>query len=111
MWRNFTREEEFLRDFGRTAEVAAREMGGVWQPDPDCDDRKRQQTDYFISTGQLEGLVFESAAVFQNESGSVSSAQISLRSAERVVTVRVTDLLSANPKAEKMVDTLTDGSP
>ena len=41
MWRNFTREEEFLRDFDGSAWAAARALDGAWTPDYECDDRKR----------------------------------------------------------------------
>ena len=64
-----------------------------------------------MSRRELQYLIFHSAAVYQDDSGSMSSVQINLRSATRVVTVRVSDLRSANPKVETLADTLTDESP
>ena len=111
LWRNFTREEEFLRAFETAAGAAAGALGGEWRLDYDNDNRKRRQAEDLISSGELEHLVFESAAVYQDESGGTSSVQITLRSATRVVTVRVSDLRSDKPTAEKIIDTLTEGIP
>ena len=106
--RHYTAEEEFLRDFDRVASAAAHVLNGEWRPDYECNDRKRQQREYFISSGELSWLVFNGAAVYQNESGVFSSAQISLRTAKRYVTVRVSGVLSGKLTAEKIVDKPAD---
>lgn len=86
--RHYTKEEEFLDEFGNVAAVAAHFLGGAWTPDPDCDDGARQNHRYFLASGELDQLVFDGGAVY-HDAGGFSSAQIVLRSAKRVVTVRV----------------------
>lgn len=102
--RNYTREEEFLDEFPYVAGAATRALDGAWRPQYDSDDRARQQRDYFISSGELDSLVFDSAAVFENGSGNFSSAQITVRTAKRLVTVRVSGTRNGPLTAEKIVD-------
>ena len=89
--------------FGDSASAAAGALEGAWRPQYDCDDRARQQRAYFISTGELTWLVFDSAAVFENESGVFSSVQITVRTAKRIVTVRVAHHPDG-ATAEKIID-------
>lgn len=86
--RHYLKEEEFLDEFGGVAAVAAKHLQGAWTPDDDCDDGIRKSRQYFLATGELAQLVFDSAAVYHHE-GAFSSVQVALRSATRTVTVRV----------------------
>jgi hypothetical protein len=106
--RYYTKEEEFLDEFHMVAYAAAELMGEDWHPAPSCNDNMRKQTKYFLSTGELTSLVFDSAAVYHDDSG-FSSAQITLKSSKRLVTVRVRRM-DGKLVAEKLLDKLvTDG--
>jgi len=100
--RHYLREEEFLDEFGDSAAVAARFLDGAWSPDCDCDDNARKNHRYFLSTGELNQLVFDSADVYHDEHG-FSSVQILLRSAKRIVNVRVRKV-GQDLVAEKLID-------
>ena len=100
--RNYTREEEFLNEYGDVAGVAARALNGKWQPDYKCDDAARKSRDYFKSSGELAELAFQSAAVYRS-GNRFSSAQILLETSSRVVTIRV-KLVGDDLVAEKIVD-------
>lgn len=82
------KEEEFLEDFSSAAGTAAELLEGEWEPNYSCSDLARKNRDYFLSTGELQDLVFDTAAIYHDDSG-FSSVQIVLKSASRVVTVRV----------------------
>ena len=86
--RHYTRDEEFLDEFGNVAAVAASFLGGAWVPDSTCDDDARRSREYFLESGELDQLVFDGGSVY-HDAGGCSSAQIALRSAKRVVTVLV----------------------
>ena len=106
--RQYTKDEEFLDEFQMVAYEAAQLMGDDWHPAPSCDDSMRKQTKYFLSTGELGSLVFDSAAVYHDENG-FSSAQIILKSSKRVVNVRVKQV-DGKLVAQKLLDKLvTDG--
>jgi hypothetical protein len=102
--RLYTKEEEFLEEFGASAAAAAKIVGGDWQPNYHCDDRVRRNQSYFRSTGELTRLIFELADVYHDSNG-FSSVQIVLRSSKRTVTVRVKKV-GADLVAEKIVDRL-----
>ncbi len=89
MHRNYTKEEDFLAEFYNLAPAAAMAVGDEWYPRADCDDDLRKQHQYFLSTGELPGLVFDSAASYHGSDGFFSSVVITLRSPKRVVSVRV----------------------
>src|SRR4030042_2372970 len=86
--RSYLKEEEFLDEFGDVANVAARVINGEWQPSYHANDSVRKNQEYFISTGELTTLVFDSASIYHNANG-FSSAQIILKSSKRIVNVRV----------------------
>ena len=86
--RNYFREEEFLDEFYNSASIAAQILDGAWVPNPDCNDSTRKNQKYFLSTGRLNSLVFDSAAVYHNAEG-FSSVQILLKSSNRGVNVQV----------------------
>lgn len=86
--RYYTKEEEFLREFGSLAEVAANHLNDAWRPNYSCDDAARRNRDYFLSSGELSWLVFDGAAVYHDVNG-FSSAQIIIRTVARIVTIRV----------------------
>jgi hypothetical protein len=104
--RLYKKEEEFLDEFGSSASAAAQILGGAWEPSYHCDDNVRHNQQYFLSTGELAHLTFDSAAVHHDEKG-FSSVQIVLRSSKRTVTVRVkregSELI-----AQKIVDRAID---
>lgn len=100
--RHYLKEEEFLDEFGGVGAVAAKHLQGAWIPDDDCDDAVRKSRRYFLATGELAQLVFDSAAVYHN-GGAFSSVQVALRSATRTVTVRVRRV-GENLIAETIVD-------
>lgn len=100
--RHYVFEEDFLDEFGDVAGAAAKFLDGEWWPNHDCDDTVRKNREYFLSTGELNQLVFDGASVYHDQEG-FSSVEILLRSSKRIVNVRVRkvgqDLL-----AEKLVD-------
>lgn len=61
--RHYTKEEEFLDEFAGSAIAAAGLLAGEWQPAYHCDDDVRHNRQYFLSTGELTQLVFDSASV------------------------------------------------
>jgi len=102
MKKYFLKEEEFLDEYSDIAIEAAKFLNDEWQPDYDCDDGTRKNRDYFSSTNQLYPLTYDGAAVYHDH-GKFSSAQISLKSSKRVVTVRV-KMEKEKLIAEKVVD-------
>ena len=104
MKRCYSEEEAFLDEFQMVAYEAAALMGEDWHPSPSCNDNLRKQTKYFLSTGELSSLVFDSAAVYHDENG-FSSAKIALKSSKRLVTVRVRQV-DGKLVAEKLLDEL-----
>jgi hypothetical protein len=103
MHRYYEKEEEFLDDYGDVAAVASKLLGDEWSPNYNCDDRDRHNRDYFLSSGEQKSLVFHSGVVFHT--GKLfSSAQVSLQSSSRVVTVRVSEDKNGELIAEKIVD-------
>jgi len=104
--RHYLKEEEFLDEFYDVASVAARFLGDDWSPNYDCDDAARSNQRYFMTTGDLAILVFESAAVY-NDSHGFHSVQIILGSATRVVNVAVKQV-GDQLLAEKLVDRIRD---
>jgi len=99
----YLKEEDFLEQFPDVAYTAARLLRGEWQPDPACDDDTREQRDAILGSGQLEDLVFQSAAVYEDANRDFSSVQIILKSSKRVVTVRIRSV-DGNLVAEKVFD-------
>jgi hypothetical protein len=103
---NYLKEEEFLEMFYDVACVVEKILDEEWKPNSYCDDSIRKNQQYFLSTGELNSLIFDSASIYHDEKG-FSSAQIVLRSSKRLVTVRVK---SVNGKliGEKIVDRPVD---
>ena len=104
--RHYLKEEEFLDEFYNAASIAARLLGEEWEPNPECNDSVRKNQQYFLSTGELNALVFNSASVYHDEKG-FSSMQIVLRSSKRLVTVQVRKS-NGELIAEKIVDRPVD---
>ncbi|MCX5890370.1 MAG: hypothetical protein NTY36_13095 [Deltaproteobacteria bacterium] len=109
MKRYYQKEEEFLDEFPSIANEAAKLLDDEWKPNFDCDDTVRRTRDYFLSMGELHSfvephsLVFDGAAAY-HEQNRFSSAQIVLKSSNRIVTVRVVktkDGLVAEKLADK----------
>jgi hypothetical protein len=98
----YVKEEEFLDTFESVAIIAARALDGAWSPDFHCDDEIRRSREVMLSAHRLEHLVFAGAAVYHNDTG-FSSAQIALRSATRMVNVRVRRI-GSDLVAEKLAD-------
>lgn len=86
--RLYVKEEEFLDEFGGTASVVVTLLNGEWQPNSAANDAVRHNSEYLLSTGELEELVYDSAAVYHDDKG-FSSVQITLKSSHRLVNVRV----------------------
>jgi hypothetical protein len=102
--RYYTREEEFLDHFHMVAWEAQKLLGEDWHPESNCDDKIRKSREYFLKTGQLNGLVFDGAAIYHSSDGFFSSAQIILKSSTRVVNLRVRKLNDNKFAAEKILD-------
>jgi len=100
--RYYQKEEEFLDEFSDVGCVVASFLGDAWQPNFACNDEVRRNRDYFLSTRELQTLTFDGAAVYHDEGG-FSSVQVTLRSSDRVVTVRVRKT-DGDLVAEKVVD-------
>ena len=88
MKRYYQKEEEFIEEFPSATEAVAKILKEEWEPDYDCDDETRRKRDYFLGSGELYSLVFDGAAVYEDQEG-FSSAQVILKSSKRIVTVRV----------------------
>lgn len=86
--KTFTKEEEFLDEFGDTANVAVRLLNDEWYPNYSANDAVRANIKYFFSTGEVNYLAFDSASIYHDQYG-FSSVQIILRSSKRVINVRV----------------------
>jgi hypothetical protein len=99
MHRHYTREEDFLAEFYNLAPAAAAAVGDEWYPRADADDELRAQERYILSTGELTRLVFDGATSYHGSKG-FSSVVIVLRSAKRLVSVRV------RPKGKSYVATI-----
>ncbi len=100
--RDYLDEEEFLEEFSDEAHVAAKILDGNWYPKYNCNDNSRRNRDYFLKSGELQQLLFDSAGIYYDENG-FSSVQILLRSSTRIVNVRV-KLIDENLVAEIIVD-------
>ena len=98
----YFKEEEFLDEFFNVANKAAQLLNGDWEPNSACTDKTRHNRDYFLSTGELNQLTFDSAAVYYDENG-FSSVQIILKSSKRIVNVRVRKV-NGSLIAEKILD-------
>lgn len=88
MHRLYSKEEEFYDKYFQCVHAAHKLMGDQWEPNSKCSDTTRNNRDYFLKSGELKNLTFNSAAVYHNEHG-FSSCQIALVSAVREVTVKV----------------------
>lgn len=106
MKKYYLKEEDFLDEFSDFAIEAAKFLNDEWEPNYNCNDKARQNRDYFISTGELHSLTFNSAAVYHDRNG-FSSVQIVLESSKRMVTVRV-KREGRNLIAEKIADKKTE---
>jgi len=102
MKRHYQKEEEFIEEFPSVTEAVAKILEGEWRPDYDCDDETRRKRDYFLGSGELYSLVFDDAAVYEDQKG-FSSAQVILKSSKRFVTVRVVKN-NSDFEAEVIVD-------
>lgn len=100
--KSYRKEEEFLDEFYNVAAEAASFLQGEWTPNPKCSDETRRNRDYFLSTGDLNSLAFETAEVYHDQDG-FSSAQIILRSTKRIVNIRVR-MAGDKFVSEKIVD-------
>jgi len=98
----YSKEEEFLDEFGNVASVTVRTLNGEWQPNYGANDSVRRNQEYFLSTGEIKDLVFDSACVYHDNNG-FSSAQITLKSSHRLVNVLVR-LVNGELVGEKIVD-------
>lgn len=87
----YRKEEEFLDDFSDCAYAAARLLGDDWVPNSHASDDTRRTEAYFLKSGELYNLTFDSAAVYGDGNNQFLSAQIALTSSQRQVTVLVTN--------------------
>jgi len=102
MVKTYLKEEEFLEDFYEFAAAAARALDYEWHPNTGCNDSVRRNRDYFLSTGELCELTFDSGIVYHT-GNSFSSVVIILKSATRFVEIRV-KRVAGKLVAEKIVD-------
>ena len=100
--RIYLKEEEFLEEFSDVARVAAGELTGEWCPERNCGDVTRKNREHLRSTGQLNQLVFNSAAVYYDHNV-FSSVEILLNSSTRVVNVGVR-MVAGKLVADKILD-------
>ena len=100
--KTYSKEEEFLDEFGNSASVVVRILNGEWQPNYDANDTVRKNQEYFSSSGELKDLVFDSAHIYHDNNG-FSSAQVTLKSPHCRVTIRVR-LINGELVGEKIVD-------
>jgi hypothetical protein len=100
--KTFSKEEEFLDEFGETAIVAAKLLNGEWHPNYFANDSVRANLKYFFSRGEVNDLAFDFAAVYHDKVG-FSSVQIILKSSHRVVSIRVRKM-NNELVGEKIVD-------
>ena len=98
----YSKEEEFLDQFGNLASVVISILNDEWQPNYGANDSVRRNQEYFFSTGEIKDLVFDSASVYHDNNG-FSSAQIILESSYRLINVRVR-LVNGKLVGEKIVD-------
>lgn len=89
--RHYDKEEEFLEEFYDAASAAGKILDEEWQPNPHCDDNVRKNQSHFLSTGELNTLVFDSASVFHDTDG-FSFAQIHMKSSTRIVNIRIKNI-------------------
>jgi hypothetical protein len=82
------KEEEFLEQFPNAVSIANKLLKDEWKPNYLANDKSRNIIKYFLTTGEVENLVFDSASIYHNERG-FSSLQLLLRSSKRRVTIRV----------------------
>ena len=106
MKKYYTREEEFLDEFPSVTQAVTDLLKDEWEPNYECNDKTRRNRDYFLSTGGLHSLVFDGAAVYHDQKF-FSSAQISLKSSKRIVTVHV-KRINEDFVAEKIADKYTE---
>jgi hypothetical protein len=100
--KSFVKEEEFLGEFGETARIASDVLNGEWTPNYYSSDYARENLKYFFSTGDVDQLVFDSAAIYRSNNV-FSSVQILLKSSHRTVNVRVKQM-DNELVGEKIVD-------
>ncbi len=105
----YQKEEDFLSDYEAVALVAARTLKDEWQPNYDANENVRKNQDYFYATGELEQLVFDSASIY-HDNNVFSSAQIILKSSQRLVNVRVR-IVNGKLVGEKIITKTTDAQP
>jgi hypothetical protein len=98
----YQKEEEFLDEYGQIVKVAVRVLKGKWEPNYSANDNTRKNQEYFLPTGEIKYLVFDSASVYHDNNG-FSSAQIILKSVHRLVNVRVR-VVNSKLVGEKIVD-------
>lgn len=84
----YQKEEEFLDEYEQIVKVAVRVLKCKWEPNYHANDNTRKNQGNFLPTGEIEYLVFDSASVYHDNNG-FSSAQIILKSAHRLINVRV----------------------
>lgn len=88
MVRHYLKEEEFLDEFPGAGPAISQAVDGEYEPNYDCNNQTRANIKYFLESGELSSLAFDSASIY-HEAGYFSSAQVVLKSAKRVVTVRI----------------------
>ena len=86
--RHYIKEEEFLDDFPGAGSAVSQAVDGEYEPNYDCNDQTRDNIKYFMKSGELSSLTFDGASIYHEE-GCFSSAQVVLKSSNRVVTVRI----------------------
>ena len=101
MKRHYIKEEEFIDDFPGVGPAVSKAVDGDYEPDYDCNDQTRANIKYFLNSGELSSLAFDSASIY-HEAGCFSSAQVVLKSSKRVVTVRI------KPSKEAKLDYSTE---
>ena len=86
--KHFSKEEEFLEEFGDLASIASRFLNHDWMPNYTANDESRRSDAYFLSARDAKTLVFKFATIYHNEEG-FSSLQLILESSYRTVNIQV----------------------
>jgi hypothetical protein len=102
--RSYFKEEEFCDEYYECAHAAGQLLGDDWQPNTHCSDKARHNRDYFLKSGELANLTFNSADINHVENG-FSSAHIFLGSSHRSVTIRV------EKSGNEFIATITNDQP
>ena len=110
--KRYDKEEEFLDDLSEIASSASLVLGGDWEPNYWCNDKTRHKIQYFLSRGELQRLMFDSASVCAMQMGfpphklcsNLPADLLRYASGKQMVTQSQTRLLIGFPKKIRLQD-------